>query len=101
MKNVIDQVLKKMLLKNDLINKDVKEMLEEAYEIGKDPEKMIEEKSIAFINQTPIGKKIAAAGFDIRIIIRMAKGETDAIVEFAIKRGIPKPIAEALIALLL
>ena len=41
MKNVIDQVLKKMLLKNDLINKDVKEMLEEAYEIGKDPEKMM------------------------------------------------------------
>lgn len=37
-KNIMDNVLKKMLLKSDVISKDVQSMLEQTYEIAKDPQ---------------------------------------------------------------
>ena len=99
-KNVMDSVLKKMLLKSDIVSKDVQDLLEETYDIAKDPKAALERKTIAFINQTPIGKKIAAAGFDLKVIVRMAQGDTKALIEFALNRGIPRPVAEGLVALL-
>ena len=79
-KGIMDNVLKKMLLKSDVISKDVQNMLEQTYEIAKDPQAAFEKKIIAFINQTPVGKKIAAAGFDLKTIVKMAQGDMDAVV---------------------
>ena len=89
-----------MLLKSDLFPDEMQNMLVKAYDIAKDPSIALESKIIAVINQTPIGKKIAAAGFDVKVIIKIAQGDTSALVEFAINRGIPKPVAEGLSALL-
>ncbi len=95
-KSIMDSVLKKMLLKSDIISKDMQDMIQQTYEFTKDPFAV----TISFINQTPIGKKIAAAGFDLKVIVRMAQGDTEALVEFALNRGIPRAVAEGLVALL-
>ncbi len=62
--------------------------------------KALEGAAIQFVNATPVGKKMASAGLDVGLAVRMAKGDLTAIVEFAKNKGIPQPVAEALIALL-
>lgn len=52
------------------------------------------------MSHTLIGKKIAAAGFDVKMLIKIANGNSEQLLEFAIERGMPRPIALGLSALL-
>ena len=58
-----------------------------------DPDGKLEEKIVSFISSTPIGRRIRAAGFDIAMIVKIARGDEEVMIDFITHKGVPRSIA--------
>ena len=55
---------------------------------------------VEFISSTSLGKRIRATGFDINMILKIAQGNHEEMIEFVIQRGVPRSIAEGLVGVI-
>ena len=62
--------------------------------------KKLEQSAIQIVNLTPVGKKLSEVGLNPELALRIVKGDTSAIVEFAKNKGIPAPVAKGLLHLM-
>ena len=99
-KAIIDQVLKRIISKTG-VSDEMAQAIEATVEAAASGDlSKLEGAAIQFVNATPVGKKMASAGLDVGLAVRMAKGDLSAIAEFAANKGIPKEVAEGLICLI-
>ena len=96
MQGFMDGVMKKMA-----IGMGVKEdMIQSAIDVAHDPQSL-EKQVTGYLANTPLAKKILGADMDLGLMVRVAKGDQDAIIELGRKKGIPKEIMISLVAVLM
>ena len=99
-KGLIDQLLKKVISKTG-VSEDMAEAIEATVEAAAEGDfKKLEQSAVQFVNLTPLGKKLSSMGLNPELALRIVKGDTSAIVEFAENKGIPAPVAKGLLHLM-
>ena len=100
LKDMVDFVLRRMLGSLEGISGNAKSAVSLGLDIAMDPHALLQDKIVGFISTTPVGKRIRAAGFEINMIIKIARGDYEELTEFVTRRGIPRYIAEGLVGVI-
>ena len=99
-KAMIDQLLKKLISKTG-VSEEIAEAIESTAEAAIEGDyKKLEQSAVQFVNLTPLGKKLSSMGLNPELALRIVKGDTSAIIEFAENKGIPAPVAKGLLHLM-